>query len=76
MWTRSAKDKVTGKITVVCTDWNGNEFFKGDFDNVVDADRAGEAAERNMMLAMESGFVSTGELPEMSDDELLSELGL
>lgn len=79
MWNRSAANKETGLMTVVCTDWNGNEYFRGEFADLAEANQAGADAERRMMDAMltpakentlESildGFTS--------DDDLLRELG-
>ena len=78
MWNRSAANKETGLMTVVCTDWNGNEYFRGEFADLAEANQAGADAERRMMDAMlapakentlESildGFTS--------DDDLLREL--
>lgn len=73
MWSRSAADKKTGLMTVVCTDWNGKEFFRGEFSDVGEANRAGEDAERRMTNAMQSGDPVAC---DMSDDELLRELGI
>lgn len=71
MWTRSAASKITGKFAVTCTDWNGETFFTGEFDNAADADKAGESAERRMTLAMTNPVTT---LDEMSDDDLLREI--
>lgn len=75
MWTRSAKNKTTGLMTVVCTDWNGAEFFRGEFADLSEATKAGEDAERRMTNAMNA---PTDELPDdianMSAAELLAEL--
>lgn len=69
MHTRSAKNKITGKFTVVVTDWNGVECFRGEFDDMHEADRAAEREERAMTLRMPAiADVS------MTDDELLAEL--
>lgn len=75
MWTRSAKSKETGLFTVVCTDWNGDEFFCGEFVDGVDANHAGEDAERRMTMKMQmpADALTLDELM-MSDDELLAEL--
>lgn len=73
MWTRSAKNKETGKIAVVCIDWNGNEFFRGEFANLNEANQAGEDAERRMTIAMQAGDLEPIEC-ELTDDELLAEL--
>lgn len=71
MWTRSAANKKTGLMTVICTDWNGNEFFRGEFSDLQEAETAGANAEREMTNTMNA-------LPpiecELSDDELLAEL--
>ncbi|QIG75321.1 hypothetical protein EVC29_092 [Rhizobium phage RHph_Y52] len=76
MWSRSAKNRETGKFTVMCTDWNGDLFFTGEFDNMVDADRAGEDAERRMTFQMQNPAARALDeiFADMSDDELLSEL--
>lgn len=75
MWTRSAANKTTGLMTVVCTDWNGVEFFRGEFADLVEANKAGEDAERRMTNAMNA---PTDELPDdianMSAAELMAEL--
>lgn len=71
MWTRSAANKKTGLMTVTCIDWNGNEFFSGEFDNLQDANAAGEDAERRMTNAMNAGEPVECDL---STDELLAEL--
>lgn len=75
MWTRSAKNKTTGLMTVVCTDWNGVEFFSGEFADLAEANQAGEDAERRMTNAMNA---PTDEIPAdiaaMSHEELLAEL--
>ena len=73
MWTRSAKNKTTGLMTVVCTDWNGVEFFRGDFTDLVEAERAGADAERRMTNAMNAPEMAEP-LPEMTADELMAEL--
>lgn len=73
MWTRSAKDKITGKMTVVCIDWNGNLFFQGEFDNLSDAEKAGQDAERRITFEMQNGPAPSLE-EIMSDDELLEML--
>jgi hypothetical protein len=77
MWTRSAKDKVTGLMTVVVTDYDGNVFFEGQFDNLVDAEAAGVRNERLVTNgAKASDIVPTLEdiFSEIDDDELLKEL--
>lgn len=51
MWTRSAKSKETGLFTVVCYDWTGAEFFRGEFADHAEADTAGQDAERRATLA-------------------------
>lgn len=73
MWTRSAKDKITGKMTVVRIDWNGNLFFQGEFDNLSDAEKAGQDAERRITFEMQNGPAPSLE-EIMSDDELLEML--
>lgn len=71
MWTRSAANKETGLMTVICTDWNGEETFRDEFSNLAEANQAGENAEREMTNAMNA-------LPpiecDLTDDELLAEL--
>jgi hypothetical protein len=78
MWTRSAASKITGRFTVVCTDYSGNVFFMDEFDNLNDADRAGEAAERSMTMWENEGrpapLLLESLLDEISDDELLREI--
>ena len=69
MHTRSAKNKITGKFTVVVTDWNGVECFRGEFDDMHEADRAAEREERAMTLQMPAPAGV-----DMTDDELLAEL--
>jgi len=60
-----------GKFAIKCIDWNGNVFrAQGGFATAQEADRAAEAAERAMMT------MHGVELPDMSDDEILAELGL
>lgn len=71
MHTRSAKSKITGKFTVVVTDWNGAECFRGEFDDMHEADRAAEREERAMTLRMQMPAIAD---VEMTDDELLAEL--
>lgn len=76
MWNRSAKNKETGKFTVECIDWNGAEFFRGEFDSAQEADRAGEDAERRMTMKMQiPADAPTLDEIIMSDDELLAALG-
>ena len=74
MWTRSAQNKETGLFAVECHDWKGNLFFADKFASAQEADRAGEAAERRMTMEMQFGKIESS--VEMSDDELLAELGL
>jgi len=76
MHTRSAKNKITGKFTVVVTDWDGVECFRGEFENMVVADLAAEREERAMTLRMQNPqpALSLDEIL-MSDDDLLRELG-
>lgn len=71
MWSRSAQNKQTGLMTVVCTDWNGSEFFRGEFNNLADANAAGIDAERRMTNAMNNPEPVSC---DMSDDELLAAL--
>lgn len=73
MWTRSAANKITGKFSVTCTDWNGAQFFKGEFDTAQEADRAGEDAEYRMTIAMQAG-PSTASKSDLTDDEILAGL--
>lgn len=72
MWTRSAQNKVTGLMTVVCTDWTGAEFFRGEFSDLHEAEKAGQDAERRMTSQMQSAE-AVSEIT-MTDDELLAEL--
>lgn len=79
MWNRSAANKETGLMTVVCIDWNGNEFFRGEFADLAEANQAGADAERRMMNVMlapakENTLESILD-GFMSDDDLLRELG-
>lgn len=75
MWTRTSKKTEAEKITVTCYDWNGALFFQGQFDNVTEANAAGEDAERRMTLQMQAAEQSTGtEFANLTDDELLAEL--
>ena len=71
MWTRSAANKMTGLMTVVCTDWNGGEFFRGEFADLREAEQAGAQAEREMTNAMFAGDPIECSL---TDDELMAEL--
>lgn len=71
MWTRSAANKTTGAMTVVCTDWNGVEFFRGEFATLAEAEAAGVDAERRMTNAMNMP-ANDGE--EISDEDLMAEL--
>ena len=73
MWTRGSKSKETGLMTVVCTDWNGAEFFRGEFADLAAAEKAGQDAERRMTVQMQSTPLTLDEIL-MSDDELLAEL--
>lgn len=89
MHTRSAKNKTTGLFTVTVIDWNGVECFRGEFADVIDAERTAQREERAMMLRMKAtpngesaaryqdAIESDLSLDEilMSDDELLRELG-
>jgi hypothetical protein len=76
MHTRSAKNKTTGLFAVLCWDWNGAEFFRGQFASVQEADHAAADAERRMTLAMQRPASAPLSLDEilMSDDELLAAL--
>jgi len=73
-WTRSARQP-DGKFTFEVTDWHGRTFAKGERDTYQEAERAAEAAERAMTLAM-MHEVECAECASarMSDDELLREL--
>lgn len=91
MHTRSAKNKITGKFTVTVIDWNGVECFRGEFANMIDAERAAQREERAMTMrmqatpqaqssqrymdAIESDVPLSLDDILMSDDELLRELG-
>lgn len=76
MHIRSAKNKITGKFTVTVFDWNGAECFRGEFDNVNDADRAAEREERCMTLRMQMPADAPKSIDDilMSDDDLLKAL--
>jgi hypothetical protein len=76
MHTRSAKSKEAGKFTVTVWDWNGTEFFRGNFADLAEADEAAAIQERRMTVKMQSGEVAPLTMAEllMSDDELLAEL--
>lgn len=75
MWTRSAQSKETGLFTVVAYDWNGAEFFRGEFADAAEAERAGQDAERRLTLAATMPAKPIGEvLAEL--DELEAEFGL
>lgn len=79
MWTRSAKSQETGLFTVVCYGWDGSEFFRGEFADHAEADRAGQDAERRATLAAQQAKdpISLEEIEDllgMSDDELLAVL--
>jgi hypothetical protein len=76
MHTRSAKSKETGKFTVTVWDYNGAEFFKGEFSDVFEANEAAANQERRMIVAMQSPSQAPLAMAEilMSDDELLAEL--
>ncbi len=76
MHTRSAKNKETGKFTVTVWDWNGAEFFKGEFSDLAQADEAAATQERRMTVKMQAGDAAPLTMAEllMSDDELLAEL--
>lgn len=77
MHTRSAKHKITGKFTVVVTDWNGVECFRGEFDSMHEADAAAAREERVMTLRMQApADALTLDDVMLSDDELLRELGV
>jgi len=66
-----------GKFAFECIGYNGDLFrAEGGFATAQEADRAAEAAERAMMTMHGMGLPDTTELPDMSDDELLAELGL
>lgn len=75
MHTRSARNKITGKFTVTVIDWNGIECFRGEFDNMADADRAATHEERAMTIRMQTpADAPTLDDILMSDDELLAAL--
>ena len=71
MWTRSAANRITGLMTVVCTDWSGKEFYRGEFSSLADANEAGANAERAMTNVMNACDPIDCDI---SDDELLAEL--
>ena len=72
MWTRSAANKETGLMTVVCTDWNGAEFFRGEFSDLREAEEAGANAEREMTNAMNTPAEQIE--CDLNDEDLLAEL--
>jgi hypothetical protein len=79
MWTRSAKSKETGLFTVVCYDWSGAEFFRGEFADHIEADVAGHDAERRATLAAQQAKdpISLDDIEAilgLSDDGLLPAL--
>jgi hypothetical protein len=74
MHTRSAKSKITGKFTVTVSDWTGVECFRGEFDNLADADRAAAHEERAMTIRMQTPAPQSLDDILMSDDELLAAL--
>jgi hypothetical protein len=80
MHTRSSQNKTTGKFTVTVWDWNGVECFRGEFTDVIDADRAAQREERTMTLRMQETpdghsarryFETIEDDNSISDDELL-----
>jgi hypothetical protein len=75
MWTRSAQNKETGKFLVEAFDYDGNLSFRGEFATMQEADAAGQNAERinKMTTELDKRY---GKPVEMSDDELLAELGV
>jgi hypothetical protein len=84
MHTRSTKSKITGKFTVTVIDWNGVECFRGEFADVIDAERAAAREERAMTLRMQQTADGQGAAryfdameadDTMTDDELLAALG-
>jgi hypothetical protein len=76
MWTRSAQNKQTGLFSFTCTDWNGNVFAEGSDLSYAEVEEAGADAERRMTISMQTPALSQTELlDEMSDIELLLELG-
>lgn len=79
MWTRSAKSKETGLFTVVCYDWSGAEFFRGEFSDHLEAETAGQDAERRATLAAQQAkdpisLEDIESLLSLSDEDLLGEL--
>lgn len=79
MWTRSAANKITGMIKV--TVWTADNvlFFEGEFDTIQEAERAGEAKNREALTLIMGGYKLTeadwnDPLLDMTDDEILSEL--
>lgn len=75
MWTRSAANKKTGLMTVVVTDWNGAEFFRGEFANLAEANEAGQIQERRMTNAMNAVVDDLpADIAAMSVEELMAEL--
>lgn len=76
MHVRSAKSKETGKFTVTVWDYNGVEFFNGEFRDVSEANEAAANQERRMIVAMQSPSQTPLTMAEilMSDEELLAEL--
>jgi len=76
MWTRSAKDKVTGLMTVTVWDYDGAVFFEGQFADFYEAEEAGKVHERLVTNGAKACDLMTLDdiLAEMDDDELLAEL--
>ena len=69
MWTRSAKQE-NGTFSITVYNQDGSVYLQQDgFTSTVEADKAAELAQRNVLFG-------EPELPEMSDDEILAELGL
>lgn len=68
-WVRGKEKSRPGTFFYECRDWSGNLFrAEGGFESHVQADRAGELAEREMTAAMNGAVASP------SDSELLVDL--
>lgn len=69
MWTRSAKQE-NGTFAITVYNQDGSVYLQQDgFTTPAEADKAAELAQRKVLFG-------ELELPEMSDDEILAELGL
>lgn len=80
MWTRTnIKDENTGKITsfnIKVWDYNNNLVFDKNFEDMIEAEKAGQDQERlNMIRAeMDKKYPISEEDANKTDDELLAEI--